>query len=92
MEHDLYGRQSIAWKILKHMNKSEKDTAKLNIISEQLWLEHYRRLWNHENKQTDDRYNYDEDLTSYDGDLITIQELDDALLKTKVEKQQAKME
>lgn len=40
-------------------------------------------MWNHENKQTDDRYNYDEDLTSYDGDLITIQELDDALLKTK---------
>jgi hypothetical protein len=30
---------------MKHINKSEKDTAELQVTSEEQWIEHYRDSW-----------------------------------------------
>jgi hypothetical protein len=35
----------MAYKIMKHINKLEKNSAKLQVISEEQWIEHNRNLW-----------------------------------------------
>lgn len=70
VEHDLHGRQLFAYKLLKHLNQNEKDTAYLNIIPESKWLEHYKALWYDENAEIN---NEDaEGNVIYEGDLISI--------------------
>jgi hypothetical protein len=32
IEGDLHGRQIFAYKVIKHLNKSEKDTVRINVI------------------------------------------------------------
>ena len=44
IEHDVYGRQLVAHKILKGMNKNENYSGNLNIIPEYKWIDHYRAL------------------------------------------------
>jgi hypothetical protein len=34
IEHNIHGRQQFTYKIMKHLNNQEKDTAKMNTIKE----------------------------------------------------------
>lgn len=43
IECDVHGAQLDAYKIMKYLNKSEKDTAELNNISEEEWLQYLKR-------------------------------------------------
>jgi hypothetical protein len=36
---------SVAYKMMKHINTLEKDTANLQVIQKKQWTEHYRNLW-----------------------------------------------
>jgi len=45
IEHDLHGRQINAYKIIRNLNKTEKDNLRLNPIFEQTWLDCYQNLW-----------------------------------------------
>lgn len=45
VEHDVHGRQEIAFKLMKHLNREERDTVNLNIIPISDWIKHYKELW-----------------------------------------------
>ena len=44
LEHDVWGRQEKAYKILKYLNNEEKDNLQLNCIKEQEWLQYFGNL------------------------------------------------
>jgi len=35
----------MAYKVLKHLNRTNKDTIEINNIDDQKWIEHYKSLW-----------------------------------------------
>lgn len=69
--------------LYKVMNKSEKYTASLNIISGHKTLKHYKTPWYKEEADMDCGNMEDDSRGIYAGDLITIQEFDETLSKTK---------
>ena len=42
---DIFGEQSMAYKVLKHLNWTNRDTIKINTIEDKKWIEHYKSLW-----------------------------------------------
>ena len=38
VDHDVHGRQMMAYKVLKHLDSEERDVANLNIIREEQWI------------------------------------------------------
>ena len=44
IEHDLHGRQINAHKIIRNLNRTEKDNLQLNPIPEHTWLDYYQKL------------------------------------------------
>lgn len=63
IEHDIHGRQEIAYKVMQHLNSEEEDTTKINTISTEKWIRHFKQLWHDRaeveqvNKNTTDIYN-----------------------------------
>jgi len=45
IEHDVRGRQINGYKIIKKLNRTEKDNLQLNPITEYTWLDYYQKLW-----------------------------------------------
>jgi len=43
-EHDLHGRQLNAYKIIRNLNRTEKDNLRLNPIVEHTWLDYYKNF------------------------------------------------
>jgi len=75
IEHDLHGRQINAYKIIRNLNRNEKDNLQLNPIVEHTWLDYYRKLWT---KQFNDNTTEGKcaKLTENCVDLITTEELE----------------
>ena len=46
IEHDVYVRQTNAYKIIRNLNRTDKDNLQLNPITEHTWLDYYQQLWN----------------------------------------------
>jgi len=46
IEHDLHGRKINAYKIIRNLNRTEKDNLRLNPIVEHTWLDYFQKLWN----------------------------------------------
>jgi hypothetical protein len=44
IENDIHGIQTLAKKVMRYFNSKERDTAKLDIIQEKEWIEHYKNL------------------------------------------------
>ena len=42
IEHDLHGCQINAYKIIKNLNRTEKDNLQINPITEHAWLDYYQ--------------------------------------------------
>jgi endonuclease/exonuclease/phosphatase family metal-dependent hydrolase len=85
VEEDLHGRQQVAYKIMKHLNKTEKDTARLNVVSKDRWIQHYKDLWFDGNFQDTpiEGTNLSRDEIDQAVDLITLEELERMLVKAK---------
>jgi hypothetical protein len=66
-----------AYKIMKNLNKTEKDTAQFNNISKDTWLRYYKHLWAN-SQELELEYNENKILCL---DPITWTELDE-ILKT----------
>ena len=45
IEHDLHGCQINPYKIIKNLNRTEKDNLQFNPITEHTWLNYYHKLW-----------------------------------------------
>lgn len=51
-EHDVYGRQIVACKMMRHLNRLEKDVACINVINTEQWKNHYKKCWYREETMT----------------------------------------
>lgn len=69
--------------MFKHVNRTEKYTANLNLISLQEWVEHNKRLWYNDQAEVDFIDIEDSVSVVYDGDEISVQELEEALNKMR---------
>ena len=45
MEHDLYGRQTMAYKVMKTLNSSEREKIRINMVEENEWTNQYKKLY-----------------------------------------------
>lgn len=43
-EEDVHGRQEVAYKVMKYLNKEERDTVQLNIITIDELIQRYQKL------------------------------------------------
>jgi hypothetical protein len=84
IENDVHGRQTLAYKVMRYLNSEERDTAKLDIIQEKEWMEHYKYLWYDPQLERETNEKYE----CYNIDLLTINELEKALKKSKGRKAQ----
>jgi hypothetical protein len=85
IEHDLNGRQINAYKIIKNLNRTEKDNLQINPITEQTLLDCYQKLWT---KQFRDNATEGkrEKLTENCVDLITMEEMETTIKALKSRK------
>lgn len=84
VEDDIHGRQEFAYKMMKHLNKTEKDDAKINIINKDEWLTYYTKLWTkEENMENPGNRNGKDEEEDRSVDQIEMGELEAALQKTK---------
>ena len=85
IEHDLHGRQINAHKIIKNLNRTEKDNLQLNPITEHTWLDYYQKRWT---KQSNDNTTKRKcaKLTENCVDLITLEELKTTIKALKARK------
>jgi len=44
IESDIFGEQSMAYIVLKHLNRTKKDTIEINNIEDQKWINHHKNL------------------------------------------------
>ena len=44
IETDIFGEKSMAYKVLKHLNRTNKDTIEINNTEDQKWTKHYKNL------------------------------------------------
>jgi hypothetical protein len=79
IENDIHGRQTLAYKVMRYLNSNERDTAKLDIIQEKEWIEHYKNLWYDPQLEQETNEKYE----CYNFDLVTINELEKVLKKSK---------
>jgi len=75
IEHDLYGRQINGYKIVRNLNRTEKDDLQLNPIFRHISLDYCQRLWT---KQFNDNTTEGKraKLTENCVDLIRVEELE----------------
>ena len=45
IEADIFGEQSMVYKVLKRLNRTNKDTIEINNIEDKKLIEHCKSLW-----------------------------------------------
>jgi len=76
IEYDLRGRQINAYKIIRNINRTEKDNLRLNPIVEHTWLDYYQNLWTKQFNDNNTIKGKRAKLTENCVDLITMEELE----------------
>ena len=85
IEHDLHGCQINAYKIIRNLNRTEKDNLRLNPIVEHTWLDYYEKFWTEQfNENTTEGKRAK--LTENCVDLITMEELQTTIKALKARK------
>jgi len=84
-EQDLHGSQINAYKIVRNLNRTEKDNLQLNPIVDHTCLDYYQKLWN---KQFNDNTTEGKraKLTENCVDLITMEEFETTIKALKARK------
>ena len=41
----MFGEQNMAYKVLKHLSQTNKDTIAINNIEDKKWIQHYKNMW-----------------------------------------------
>jgi hypothetical protein len=82
IEHDLYGRQINAYKIIRNLNITEKDNLQLNPITERTWLDYYQKLWTQQLTDNTTEKLWEQSAENC-VDLIAIEELETTIKTLK---------
>jgi hypothetical protein len=83
IEADIFGEQSMAYKVLKHLNRANKDTIEINNIEDQKWIENYKSLWCSNSPQNNDDEPETTPTPSVEIDEISDEELEQCLKSMK---------
>lgn len=75
IETDIFGEQSMAYKVLKHLNWTNRDTIKINTIEDKNWIEHYKSLWCSNSLQSNNDEPGNTSIPSEEIDKISNEEL-----------------
>src|SRR5215468_5463119 len=86
IETDIFGEQSMAYKVLKHLNRTNKDIIEINNIEDQKWINHYKDLWCTNSLQNDNDEPETTSATSTRIDEISDEELEQSLKSMKTKK------
>src|SRR5215469_5511145 len=86
IETDIFGEQSMAYKVLKHLNRTNKDTIEINNIQDQKWINHYKDLWCTNSLQNDNDEPETTSATLTGIDEISDEELEQSLKSMKKRK------
>jgi hypothetical protein len=83
IERDIHGAQNIACKIMKKLNKKEKDDLQLNITSKESWITYFKNFFadSDEEDMIRERYN---DVCDFDN--IQLEEIETITKECKSEK------
>jgi len=85
IEHDLHERQINAYKIIKNLDRTEKDNLQFNPITEHMWLDYYHKLWTKQFNDNTTEWKCAK-LTENCVDLITMEELETTIKTLKSRK------
>ena len=83
IENDLHGRQTVAYKLMKHLKQKEKDTANIKTINNSQWLQYYKTLWTSMNGNEDEMRNREQEERHTEVDNLEIEEVIEALRTSK---------
>jgi hypothetical protein len=86
IEHDIFGKQNMAYKVLKHLNRTNKDTIEINNIEDQKWINHYKHLWCTNPPHSDNDEPETTTIPSTGIDEISDEELEQSLKSMKYRK------
>jgi hypothetical protein len=45
IDTETFGEQSVAYKVLKHLSRANRDTIEINTIEDKKWVDLYKSLW-----------------------------------------------
>lgn len=65
VEYHIYGNQEIPYKRMQYLNTEEKDTAVLNIMDQEDWVTHYKKIWNASEDENDKGSNLEQRCWGY---------------------------
>jgi hypothetical protein len=85
IEHDLHGRQIHAYKIIRNLNRTEKDNFQLNPITEHTWLDYYQKRWTQQFKDNTTEKIWEQSAENC-VDLITMEEMEATIKALKPRK------
>jgi hypothetical protein len=83
IEADIFGEQSMAYKVLKHLNRTNKDTVEIINTENQKWIEHYKSLWCSKSPQNKNNEPETTPTPSAEIDEISDEELEQSLKSMK---------
>jgi len=83
IESDIFGEQSMAYEVLKHVNQTNRDTVEINNIEDQIWIKHYKNLWYKNSPQNDSDEQETTSTPSAGIDEISDEELEQSLKSMK---------
>ena len=73
----------MAYKVLKHLNRTSKDTIEINNIEDQTWINHHKNLWCTNSPHSDDDEPETTTTPSLGIDEISNEELKQSLKSMK---------
>jgi hypothetical protein len=73
----------MAYKVLKHLNRTNKDTIEINNIEDQKWIKHYKNLWYTNSPQSNNDEQETTSTPSAGVDEISNEELEQSLKSMK---------
>ena len=79
IEHDIYGRQNIAWKVMRHLKSTDRDVAKLTCIPKEEWTKYYSELLHDEDIEDV----LEDEIEEKTVDMITLDEMQEEIRKMK---------
>jgi hypothetical protein len=83
IETDIFGEQSMAYKVFKHLSRTNKDTTEINNIEDRKWTTHYKNLWCTNSPQNDNAEPQTTSTPSTEIDEISDEELERSLKSMK---------
>ena len=85
LERDITGTQRRSFKIFKQLQLQERGKLKIDPITKMEWKEYYGKLWNEQGSKGEEVTEEEgrSEGTEYNGDMITIEELNEVLKHAK---------